>query len=409
MDKVILHCDANNFYASVACMLDKSLEGKCVAVAGDPTKRHGIILAKNQRAKEMGVKTGDVIWEAQKKCPDLVLVAPRYDMYVKYSDILFDIYTQYTDRVEPFGIDECWLDVTHSLKLFGSGEKIADTLRERIKKEVGITISVGVSFNKIFAKLGSDMKKPDATTVISRENYRQKTWGLPASDMLMIGRKTCAKLELMGIRTIGDLAKTNVEVLKRKFGINGEKMYQNANGIGDEDVRLYYQPHIPKSISNGTTMPKDVTDMSEINAVLTALSEMVAIRMRRYDFEASGVGVAIRYNDFSGISQQARLLVPTANAGVIRDNAVQLLNKVRQLGKPIRGLYVFAWDLSTDKERQATLWDDCEQSEKKSRLDRSIDRLRSKYGYNVVQSARVLEHPYLCGQLEDSDFRPFKK
>ncbi|MGN0789664.1 MAG: DNA polymerase thumb domain-containing protein, partial [Christensenellales bacterium] len=273
----------------------------------------------------------------------------------------------------------------------------------------GITISVGVSFNKIFAKLGSDMKKPDATTVISRENYRQKTWGLPVGDLLMIGRKTCAKLELMGVRTIGDLAKTNVEVLKRKFGINGEKMYQNANGIGDEEVRLYYQPHIPKSISNGTTMPKDVTDMSEINAVLTALSEMVAIRMRRYDFEAGGVGVAIRYNDFSGVSQQARLLVPTSNAGVIRDNAVQLLNKVRRPDKPIRGLYVFAWDLSTEKERQDTLWDDCEQSEKKSRLDKSIDRLRNKYGYNVVQSARVLEHPYLCGQLEDSDFRPFKK
>ncbi|MGN0771639.1 MAG: DNA polymerase thumb domain-containing protein [Christensenellales bacterium] len=409
MDKVILHCDANNFYASVACMLDKSLQGKCVAVSGDPTKRHGIILAKNQRAKEMGVKTGDVIWEAKKKCPSLVLVAPQYDMYVKYSDILFDIYTQYTDRVEPFGIDECWLDVTHSLKLFGSGQKIADTLRERIKNEVGITISVGVSFNKIFAKLGSDMKKPDATTIISRENYRQKTWGLPVSDMIMIGRKTCAKLELMGIKTLGDLANTNVKVLKNKFGINGEKMYLNANGIGEDEVRLYYQPHIPKSISNSTTMPKDVTDMSEISAVITALSEMVAVRMRKYDFEAGGVGVAIRYNDFSGASQQSRLVVPTSNAGDIRDNALKLLVELRQKDKPIRALTVFTWDLDNGGQRQMSLFDDPQDSEKKNRLDKTIDGLRKKYGYNVVQSARVMEHPYICHELEDSEFKPFKK
>ncbi len=209
----ILHCDANNFYASIECMLDPTLKDKYVAVSGNPDKRHGIILAKNQKAKECGVKTGDVIWEAKRKCPNLVLVPPQFDKYVYYSNKIFDIYCQYTDRVEPFGIDECWLDVTGSMRLFKSATAIADELRERIKKEIGITISVGVSFNKIFAKLGSDMKKPDATTLISPDNFKSKVWPLDVSDLLMIGRKTEAKLKGLGINTIGDLANTNVDVL----------------------------------------------------------------------------------------------------------------------------------------------------------------------------------------------------
>ncbi|MEG1608250.1 MAG: DNA polymerase IV, partial [Clostridia bacterium] len=196
--KTILHCDANNFYASVECKLDPTLQGKPVAVSGNLEKRHGIILAKNELAKKFGIKTGEVIWQAKQKCPDLVLVAPQHEVYAQFSKQLFELYSTYTDRVEPFGIDECWLDVTNSLKLFGSGQKIADELRQKVKEQLGITISVGVSFNKIFAKLGSDLKKPDATTVIMPDNFKEKVWCLPVGDLLMIGRKTCKKLNDIG-------------------------------------------------------------------------------------------------------------------------------------------------------------------------------------------------------------------
>ncbi len=408
--KRILHCDANNFYASVACALDKSLQGKYVAVCGDPTKRHGIVLAKNHKAKEMGIKTGDVIWQAKQKCPELVVVAPQYEEYVKYSDRLFELYTQYTDRVEPFGIDECWLDVTHSLKLFGSGQAIAEELRQRVKDELGLTISVGVSFTKVFAKLGSDMKKPDATTVISPSNYKQKIWSLPANDMIMIGRRTYAKLQSMGINSIGDLANTNVELLRTKFGINGQKMYDNANGINQDEVRLYYQPHIPKSIGNSTTLPQDIKSIDQVAAVLTALSEMVAIRMRKYNFCAAGIGVGIRYNDLTGVGKQVKMDSTTSTASEIRDAALQLFLAINVRDLPIRALSVSTFDLREQEQQSAQMsLFDAPIDDKHSRLDKSIDELRKKYGYNVVQSARVMSQPYICQDLQDSDFLPFKK
>ncbi len=408
--KRILHCDANNFYASVACTLDKSLQGKYVAVCGDPTKRHGIVLAKNQKAKEMGIKTGDVIWQAKQKCPELVVVAPQYEEYVKYSDKLFNLYTQYTDRVEPFGIDECWLDVTHSLRLFGSGQAIAEELRQRVKEELGLTISVGVSFTKVFAKLGSDMKKPDATTVISPSNYKQKVWSLPANDMIMIGRRTYAKLQSMGINTIGDLANTNVELLRTKFGVNGQKMYDNANGISDEEVRLYYQPHIPKSIGNSTTLPQDIESIDQVSAVLTALSEMVAVRMRRYNFCAAGIGVGIRYNDLTGVGKQVKMDITTSTASEIRDAALELFLAINVRALPIRALSVSTFDLREKEQQSAQIsLFDMPSDDKHSRLDKSIDELRKKYGYDVIQSARVMSQPYICHDLKDSDFLPFKK
>ena len=339
----ILHCDANNFYASIECMLDPTLKDKYVAVSGNPDKRHGIILAKNQKAKECGVKTGDVIWEAKRKCPNLVLVPPQFDKYVYYSNKIFDIYCQYTDRVEPFGIDECWLDVTGSMRLFKSATAIADELRERIKKEIGITISVGVSFNKIFAKLGSDMKKPDATTLISPDNFKSKVWPLDVSDLLMIGRKTEAKLKGLGINTIGDLANTNVDVLISKFGINGQKIYDNANGNNSEEVRLYYDKHIPKSIGNSTTMPKDVVLRDEAKAVIMALSEMVAIRLRKYGFIAGGVHLGMRFNDLSYVGKQSKLPYKINSASSICDFAMEIYDSFQHT-LPLRLLSVTTFD-----------------------------------------------------------------
>ena len=404
----ILHCDANNFYASIECMLDPTLKDKYVAVSGNPDKRHGIILAKNQKAKECGVKTGEVIWEAKRKCPNLVLVPPQFDKYVYYSNKIFDIYCQYTDRVEPFGIDECWLDVTGSMRLFKSATAIADELRERIKKEIGITISVGVSFNKIFAKLGSDMKKPDATTLISPDNFKTKVWPLDVSDLLMIGRKTEAKLKGLGINTIGDLANTNVDVLISKFGINGQKIYDNANGNNCEEVRLYYDKHIPKSIGNSTTMPKDVVLRDEAKAVIMALSEMVAIRLRKYGFIAGGVHLGMRFNDLSYVGKQSKLPYKINSASSICDFAMEIYDSFQHT-LPLRLLSVTTFDLSKGEEmQQLSLFDD-ERVEKLRRIDASLDKIREKYGYNALKSASLLEYPFVTDGLEDSDFLPFKK
>ena len=404
----ILHCDANNFYASIECMLDPTLKDKYVAVSGNPDKRHGIILAKNQKAKECGVKTGEVIWEAKRKCPNLVLVPPQFDKYVYYSNKIFDIYCQYTDRVEPFGIDECWLDVTGSMRLFKSATAIADELRERIKKEIGITISVGVSFNKIFAKLGSDMKKPDATTLISPDNFKTKVWPLDVSDLLMIGRKTEAKLKGLGINTIGDLANTNVDALISKFGINGQKIYDNANGNNSEEVRLYYDKHIPKSIGNSTTMPKDVVLRDEAKAVIMALSEMVAIRLRKYGFIAGGVHLGMRFNDLSYVGKQSKLPYKINSASSICDFAMEIYDSFQHT-LPLRLLSVTTFDLSKGEEmQQLSLFDD-ERVEKLRRIDASLDKIREKYGYNALKSASLLEYPFVTDGLEDSDFLPFKK
>jgi DNA polymerase-4 len=389
-------------------MLDPTLKDKYVAVSGNPDKRHGIILAKNQKAKECGVKTGDVIWEAKRKCPNLVLVPPQFDKYVYYSNKIFDIYCQYTDRVEPFGIDECWLDVTGSMRLFKSATAIADELRERIKKEIGITISVGVSFNKIFAKLGSDMKKPDATTLISPDNFKSKVWPLDVSDLLMIGRKTEAKLKGLGINTIGDLANTNVDVLISKFGINGQKIYDNANGNNSEEVRLYYDKHIPKSIGNSTTMPKDVVLRDEAKAVIMALSEMVAIRLRKYGFIAGGVHLGMRFNDLSYVGKQSKLPYKINSASSICDFAMEIYDSFQHT-LPLRLLSVTTFDLSKGEEmQQLSLFDD-ERVEKLRRIDASLDKIREKYGYNALKSASLLEYPFVTDGLEDSDFLPFKK
>lgn len=409
--KTILHCDANNFYASVECRLDPTLKDKCVAVSGNPEKRHGIILAKNQKAKQMGVKTGEVIWEAKRKCPELILVPPQYDRYVEYSKRLFELYTQYTDRVESFGIDECWLDVTGSRRLFGNGYEIAERIRQRVKRETGLTVSVGVSYNKIFAKLGSDYKKPDAVTVISPDDYRDIVWKLSVSDMMMIGRRTAERLKKIGILTIGDLAQTDPRVLQKLLGINGLKLYENANGRGDDDVRLYYEQRIPKSVGNSTTMPRDVTRREEVQAVIMALAEMVAIRLRRHGFRAHGVHFGMKFNDLTYAGKQIKLPYSIDGAGQLRDAAMRLYDAYfSKEPLPIRALSLTAFDLCAGgSAEQLSLFENLAQREKTARLGQSIDALRVKYGYNVLKSASVMEFPFVCQDLEDSDFLPFKR
>jgi Nucleotidyltransferase/DNA polymerase involved in DNA repair len=409
MDKVILHCDLNNFYASVECVLHPELYGKPVAVCGDPKNRHGIVLAKSQAAKVMGVKTGEAIWEARQKCPGLIVVMPTFEEYVKYSNIVFNLYTEYTDRVESFGIDECWLDVTASVKLFGSGEKIANELRERVKALTGLTISVGVSFTKVFAKLGSDLKKPDATTVITRENYKDIVWKLDVGEMLMIGKSSQARLNKLNIMTIGDLARADRKVLAYHFGIVGDKMIENANGVDNESVKYYYDKHVPKSLGHSTTTAKDVKNLSEAKIVIYALSEMVATRLRKYNLLAGVVSVGLRDANLNWISRQTQLMSLTANANVLAETALKLLKENHNFTIPLRTISVYTQKLSTGVDgRQLTLFDEIDDREK--RLEESVDKIREKYGYKSVQRAVLVNNDVLADNLhEEDEFLPFKR
>ena len=263
MERTILHCDMNNFYASVECMLDPKLRGKPVAVGGDVENRHGIILAKNYEAKQYGVQTAEALWQAKQKCPNLIIVPPHYEEYLKYSRLAHSIYAEYTDRIEPYGMDEVWMDITGSTRLFGDGEKVANELRRRIKFELGLTISVGVSFCKVFAKLGSDMKKPDAVTIIPQDSFREVIWDLPASDMLGVGRSTEKLLSSYGIRTIGQLANAYPDMLERKLGKNGMMLVAFANGLDRSRVAPQdYEPPM-KSVGHGITTVQDLENNAE--------------------------------------------------------------------------------------------------------------------------------------------------
>ena len=256
MDRVILHVDMNNFYASVECMLEPSLRGKPVAVCGSTEERHGIVLAKNYEAKAYGVQTAEAIWQAKQKCKNLVIVPPHYDQYLRFSNKARKIYERFTDKIEAYGMDECWLDVTGCY--LGSGPEIADIIRRTIKFELGLTVSVGVSFNKIFAKLGSDMKKPDAVTVIERHAFKEKIWSLPAEDLLGVGRATKKKLQKFGIKTIGELAGAPEDLMRREFGKNGVLLQQFARGNDMSEVKPcdYVMPI--KSIGHGITTVQDL-------------------------------------------------------------------------------------------------------------------------------------------------------
>ena len=280
MERVILHVDMNNFYASVECFLHPEYREEAVVVAGDAKKRHGIVLAKNEKAKKMGIKTAEPLWSAYRKCSELTVIQANHANYSRFSQLSRDIFREYTEYVEPFGLDEAWLDVTALCTSFQDGARIADEIRERLKSELGLTASIGVSFNKIFAKLGSDMKKPDATTVISREGYRQTVWSLPASELLKVGKKTMKKLELRGIYTIGDLARSRATRLEAILGKWGRMIHCFANGMDQSPVRKFAEYDEAKSVGNSTTTPRDLLTEEDVRLTVYILAESVAERLR---------------------------------------------------------------------------------------------------------------------------------
>ena len=388
-ERVILHSDLNNFYASVECLYHPEYRGKPLAVLGDPKARHGIVLAKNYEAKAYGVQTGDPMWMAKKKCPDIVFVPPHYNLYMKHSKLIREIYSEYTDKVEPYGLDECWLDVSGSTMLFGSGENIANEIRKRVKFELGVSVSVGVSFNKIFAKLGSDMKKPDATTVIESNRFKEIVWPLPVKELLYVGRATHAKLKRKGIFTIGDLANSNPENLQFWLGKMGVVLWQFANGLDISPVSNIGAKSMIKTVGNSTTAPRDLMTDEDIKITLMVLSESVSARLREYGFICRTVQIGIRDNALEWFERQGKLEIPNRTAKSIFELAFSLFKKHTN-GKPIRSLSVRACDLKPMDFIQLSLLPDVAQLQKQEELESAMDNLRNRFGHFSVQKGMML-------------------
>lgn len=390
-ERTILHSDMNCFYASVEMMLDPSLRGKPVAVCGSTENRHGIVLAKSELAKKAGVKTGMVNWEARQLCPGLIMVKPQYDQYLKYSELARNIYQRYTDQVEPYGMDECWLDVTGSQRVRGDGLTIAENIRKDVKEELGLTVSIGVSYNKIFAKLGSDMKKPDAVTEISKDTFQEKVWPLPASDLLYVGRATTEKFRNFGIRTIGDIASTDPAFLKRMLGVNGLQLWKYA--AGKDDTPVMHKDFVSpiKSVGHGITCVADLLDEEEVWKVMLELSQDIGHRLRLHKLKATGVQISIRSNDLGFRQFQAPLTLSTQSPMEIAKKARDIFKANYRWSTPVRAVTVRAINLVPQgSAEQIDLFTDMRRVEKVEKLDDCIEEIRRRFGKHAVFQACLL-------------------
>lgn len=386
----ILHVDLNGFYASVECLHRPELAGRPVAVGGDETARHGIVLAKNEAAKAYDIRTGDVLWEARQKCPGLVIIRADFPLYLRFSRLAKDIYRRYTDQVESFGIDEAWLDVTGSLH-GRSATDLAETIRQQVKDELGITVSIGVSWNKIFAKLGSDMKKPDAVTTILPENYRRLVWPLPASDLLYVGRATKRKLAVRGIHTIGDLACADPQWLRRVLGKWGLVLHQFANGADPSPVDTWEEASPIKSIGNSTTAVRDLCTDQDVQVIFTILAESVAMRLRENGFKGRCIGIHLRTNTLAGNSLQATLPEPTAVASEIIAAAMALFRAHYQWPMPLRSIGVRMSQLEPADKKQLALFENPVR-QRSEQLEETIDHIRHRFGnHSIVRSTVLLD------------------
>ena len=386
VQRCILHVDCNKFYASVECLYRPEIRNKPVAVGGDPETRHGIILTKNEIASKYNISVGEPIWSAMQKCPDLVVVPPNYPLYLRFSRLARMIYEDYSEYIEPFGLDECWLDVTGCQQ---TGEEIAEEIRNRIKFELGITVSIGVSFNKIFAKLGSDYKKPDAVTVITKENYKDIVWKLDCTDLLMVGRSTGAKLKNYGINTIGDIANANVDMLKSLLGKNGEMLYYFANGADCSPVRHKDEIRDVKSIGNSTTTPRDLVDNEDVRTVLRVLSESVSTRLREQGLKGRFITLSVRSTDLSSFTRQRSIDHHTDISTEILEYAYDLFCKNYNWFKPIRSVGVSVGDFDVDFQ-QFDFNGTVEKREKLEKIEITIDNLKRRFGnYCVVRACQL--------------------
>jgi len=399
----------NGFFASVELLDRPDLRNRPMAVCGNPENRHGIILAKNEVAKAYGIVTAETIWQARKKCPDLVLLPSHYEKYSDYCRRINAIYLEYTDQVEPFSIDESWLDVTASQKLFGTGREIADTIRNRVKTELGLTLSAGVSFNKFFAKMGSEYKKPDATTEITRENFREILWPLPIEEMFFVGFATAQKLRSIGIGTIGALASTPSDVLLNLLGKQGPVLRDYALGLDESPVSEYGTRYQVKSVGHGSTFRRDITTDDEILTALTGLSDTVAVRLRKHGLKAFGVKVDLRTPDFRDTSRQKKYDSPTNVSTDIRERAFSIIKEMRRDSSPIRQITVTAIELtdrSGESSEQLSFFGSSPdaagtagqvpapsaEARGSIELEETMDEIRRKFGKSSISFARVLDN-----------------
>lgn len=393
MERTILHCDCNGFYASVECVHNPRLKEVPMAVCGNPENRRGIILAKNELAKRHGVLTAETVWQAKKKCPDLVLIPPHREEYLRYSRRVNAIYAQFTDQVEPFGIDESWLDVTGSLGLFGSGKEIADRLRRRVREELGLTISVGVSYNKIYAKLGSDYRKPDATTVIDSANYREIVFPLPVTDLLFVGQSAAALLLGMRIRTIGDLAAADRSLLVARMGKIGGMLHDYAAGLDDSPVRRTSEVREIKSVGNGLTFSRNLEGWEDIRLGLTILADEVATRLRRQGLLSRTVQLTIKDPALKTITRQRPLPRPTNLARELVDACLSMMQACWNEHSPVRMLTITAQQLTEEEGGEQLSFFEPEaaiQHEKRARLEQTVDAIRDKFGRGAIQPGSVI-------------------
>jgi DNA polymerase IV len=406
MERVILHSDLNNFYASVECLYNPELRDKPVAVCGSQSTRHGIVLAKNGIAKSFGVKAGDAVWEAKGKCPGLIVVKPNYMQYLKFSMLTRDIYRYYTDRIEAFGIDENWLDVTESTKLFGSGEKIAYEIKKKVKFELGVSVSIGVGKNRVISKIASELKKPDAVTVITDENFKGRIWSLPVEDMLYVGPSTKKKLNKVAIFTIGDLANVSPDFLIKLLGVWGQTLWLFANGYDDTPVsKLEYEPII-KGIGNSLTTPRDLVCDEDINILSYVLAESVGERLRRHRLKGRTVQIWVRDSELASIERQAKLSRYTDATSEIAEKANEIFKGSWNWGKKIRSYGIRVTDLVTaDEYIQLSFLTD--EHIKRELIDRSIDSIRTRFGHYSIQRAVLLRDRSLnANPVEENVIHP---
>ena len=384
--RTILHSDINSCYASIEHLHHPQLSGKPIAVGGDPEARHGIVLTADYMAKKRGVKTGMALWQAKQVCPEITFISPRMDLYLRFSRMAHEIYGEYTDLQEPYGIDESWLDVTASASLKGDGYKIAEKISNRMKSELGITVSIGVSFNKIFAKLGSDYKKPDAITTMYQDEFKSKAWKLPASDLLYVGRSTNQKLCRLGIKTIGDLAETDESILQSQLGKMGSILWAFANGYDDSPVKVENTRAPIKSVGNSTTTPRDLENDEDVKIVLYILAESVATRLRENGFKCKVVEISVRDNELLSFTRQHKISNATNITKEIAEEAYRIFKENYNWRKPIRSLGVRGADLVNDNYwEQIDLFSSVELREKQEKMDQTVDDIRRRFGFYSVQ------------------------
>lgn len=393
MDRTILHSDINSCYASVERLYMPELEGWPFAVCGSQELRHGIVLAKDETAKRAGVKTGMAIWQARQLCPELRIVEPHFERYAKYSAIVREIYAEYTDLCEPFGIDESWLDITNCLAC-PDPRRTADEIRRRVKRETGLTVSVGVSWNKVLAKLGSDYKKPDAVTVIDREHFKSMVWQLPASEMLMVGRSTRRELARMGIRTIGEIALSDPELLCSRFGKNGVSLWRYANGMDDSRVRRAGEEEPPQSIGNSVTLARDVENERQAWRTLLMLSDSVSSRLRRQKLRCRTVEVALRGTDLRWETHRIRLRYASDVTTELASCALELVRQSHDFTSPLRSMGLRGLELvHAGEEEQMDMFIDYVNLNKQRGIDAAVDGIRAKYGADSICRASLLNDP----------------